>query len=194
MQFFCRALVCRCRLVKLVLVEVAEMDAFTAVFDFHSPLFVSMMPANSFEAAGVFRQKALIAFIFGSRCFAEIDPAIVRVIAISVVNFMRRPRAGHVKPRKPMRPIKPATYADLLTSNWIVRTSLSRGEARIPRFPRPIINEMLTRPHAPCEDASLSGIIQALSEVIGVKHCSSIHFKIEWGEYRPVSPAGPAGV
>ena len=86
-------------------VKQAQANRFVINLYFSKPAFV--FAAHTCKAAAVvFTQFMAVMRVFLVSSFTQIAKPIVGSVAVYVVNLMRRPFAGHVKPRKSVREIQ----------------------------------------------------------------------------------------
>src|SRR5258708_27678787 len=82
------------------IVEVAKHDAFAIHYDLRFPLTIGLDPIDALHSGGAVFLRATVTVVLCVRCLAQIDDTIVGLLAVDVVDLMRRPPSVNEPPSK----------------------------------------------------------------------------------------------
>lgn len=142
--------------------EIAEMMVTPFLVDSRAPSSVSGS-RHAFESRSVVLAAACIGAVLRRSCAAQIFPAIVRGISVTVVDQRRTPPAGHVQPSKVVRSVVPALDPDPATAVGVQRSGNVAGLSRS------------AHSLAPAKFSGLVIVIQQLAQTRGGDSRTSSH-------------------
>jgi hypothetical protein len=147
---------CRC-------VEVAERAALAVYSDLRNP--PSAVPKGSSISACIVLMKSLIATLLESRRCTKSGPAVVIRLTAFMVNRYWRFSASHHLPDDAMRFVKYAVDGDYAMTRISDVASGHTDGISIEAAPGQFCREMLARPIAPCQRASVGIVDKALTQI-----------------------------
>lgn len=94
-------------------IEIAKEFALVADLDAGLPFLLSLLPAHAEKAGGVVLVLGLVLVVFGMNTGAKVIGAVVRSVAVPVVNVVLWKSTVDVQPRKPMGVVADTEQANL---------------------------------------------------------------------------------